>query len=281
MKALELQGVSSLRGRREAPTLTHSEEAGPAPGIPVLINLELPASIRCIPHETQVNVVPHVGLARGSVPSCPAPGSYSEENRDDEYHEINCNCVTHRHACLGGLRRRRDQRHRRQRRRRWWHGRCRRGGVEFCGAEEGIQKTLYDLPCALTIVDPPLQIPLAVELCAKASVPNNGLVQGVETAMTHSVDVSIDPAILGLLMMFVDDAALSAAATTMTITNGTTTEALNELPAPLVPIEPVFSLDTVDTNITATADPVTVALSAFEATITGLGDLQPGGDVHC
>jgi hypothetical protein len=116
-----------------------------------------------------------------------------------------------------------------------------------------------------------------VELCAKASVPNNGLVQGVETAMTHSVDVSIDPAILGLLMMFVDDAALSAAATTMTITNGTTTEALNELPAPIDPIEPVFSLDTFDTNITATADPVTVALSAFEATITGLGDLQPGG----
>ncbi len=149
------------------------------------------------------------------------------------------------------------------------------GGVEFCGAEEGIQKTLYDLPCELTIEEPPLQIPLAVELCAKASVPNNGLVQGVETAMTHSVDVSIDPAILGLLMMFVDDAALSAAATTMTITNGTTTEALNELPAPLDPIEPVFSLDTVDTNITATADPVTVAPSAFEATITGLGDLMP------
>jgi hypothetical protein len=153
------------------------------------------------------------------------------------------------------------------------------GGTGFCDPEEGFQTALYEIPCELSIdlTTPPIVVPLAIQLCAKASVPDDVLLQGMETPMTHTVDVFVDSDLFGMLPVFAPDAMLGAASTTMTITNGTTLQALNQLETAPIAIMPTFSLDTIDTNVTAESvdSPVQVELSAFLATITGLGDLVP------
>jgi len=127
---------------------------------------------------------------------------------------------------------------------------------------------LFDLELAITV---------------KASVePDGVLTQGVESALTHSADVSVP--LLSTLQSLAPDARTQLATVGISISNASPVEAQNELEGTPAEIAADFSLNTVDTATTAEGSgPVTLDLVAFAISLDGLVsatgmELVPGGE---
>jgi hypothetical protein len=119
-------------------------------------------------------------------------------------------------------------------------------------------------------------------ITVKASVwPDGVLTQGVESAVTHSADMSAP--LLETLAALAPGAQITLATVGLAVSNASPTEADNQLQGTPTNVTSDFSLNTVNTPTTADGNgPVTLDLVAFELSLDGLvtpagQELVPGG----
>jgi hypothetical protein len=143
------------------------------------------------------------------------------------------------------------------------------------------QEARYEMVCAFDTIAGLFDLELAITV--KASVePDGVLTQGVESALTHSADVSVP--LLSTLQSLAPDAQTQLATVGISISNASPVEAQNELEGTPAEIAADFSLNTVDTATTAEGSgPVTLDLVAFTISLDGLVsatgmELVPGGE---
>ncbi|MBW1904898.1 MAG: DUF3604 domain-containing protein [Deltaproteobacteria bacterium] len=145
------------------------------------------------------------------------------------------------------------------------------------------QEARYELVCTLdTSALGPVPVPIAITV--KASVePGGVLTQDVESAVTHSVDMSAP--LLETLASLAPGAQITVATAGLAISNASPAGANNQHESTPTNVTANFSLNTVDTLTTADGNgPVTLDLVAFEISMDGLvtpqgAELVPGGAV--
>jgi hypothetical protein len=143
------------------------------------------------------------------------------------------------------------------------------------------QEARYEMQCEFDTIAG--LFPLQIAMTVKASVEPDGMMpQGVETAVTHSADISVP--LLATLENLAPDARTTLATVGLSISNASPAEAQNELEGTPAEITANFFLNTVDTPATADGSgAVTLDLVAFTISLNGLVtaggmELVPGGE---
>jgi hypothetical protein len=142
------------------------------------------------------------------------------------------------------------------------------------------QEARYELSCEFDTIAGVFGLEIAITV--KGSVePDGVLTQGVESAITHSADISVP--LLATLGNLAPDARTTLATVGLSISNASPVEAQNELEGTPAEVTSNFALNTVDTPATADGSgPVTLDLVAFTISMDGLVtpagmELVPGG----
>jgi hypothetical protein len=157
------------------------------------------------------------------------------------------------------------------------------GIAEECivAGEEFQQEATYKMICQFEAIDRVFDLELTITV--KASVePGGVLTEGVETNVTHSAEM-LAP-LIATLPTLAPYAEISIATVGLAVSNAVPAQAQNELEGTPLPVVAGFSLNTVDTPMTADgAGPVTLDLVAYELAMTGLVtadgmELVPGGE---
>ena len=158
------------------------------------------------------------------------------------------------------------------------------GIAEECitdGSGDFQQEARYEMVCAFESIGQVFDLELTITV--KASVePDGTLTDGVETNVTHSAEMLMP--LIATLPSLAPDARITVATVGVSMSNASPAGAQNELEGTPTEVLPNFSLNTVDTPTTADGNgPVTLALVAFEFTMTGLitadgTELVPGGE---
>jgi hypothetical protein len=135
------------------------------------------------------------------------------------------------------------------------------------------QEARYELVCDLDTSAGVIGVAIAITV--KASVePDGVLTQDVESAVTHTADVSAP--LLDTLGAVAPGAQLTLATTGLAISNASPTAAQNELEGTPTNVTSNFSLNAVNTPTTADGNgPVTLDLVAWALSMDGL--ITPGG----
>jgi hypothetical protein len=123
-----------------------------------------------------------------------------------------------------------------------------------------------------------LPIPLPVTIRINADDP--GFSEGAESDLTTLLNYTVAPDIIELLPVLAPGAMISALSATVSVAGGTPA-AIEHGTADPLPIAPAaeFDSDTLITPVTPTSTSVELSVTSFTATINGLGDLVPGGEV--
>jgi len=156
------------------------------------------------------------------------------------------------------------------------------GLAEECIASESgfQQEARYELSCELETIAGIFAVPISITV--KGSVePDGVLTQGVESAITHSANMSAT--LLDTLAGLAPDARITLATAGLSVSNASPAEAQNELEGTPTEVTSNFALNTVDTPATADGNgPATLDLVAFAISMDGLVtpagmELVPGG----
>jgi len=137
------------------------------------------------------------------------------------------------------------------------------------------QEARYEVLCDLDTSAGVIAVPIAITVKASV-VPDGVLTQGVESAVTHTVEMSAP--LLETLATVAPGSQLTLATAGLAISNASPAGAQNELEGTPTDVTSNFSLNAVNTPTTADGNgPVTLDLVAFELSLDGLGSLVPGG----
>ena len=158
------------------------------------------------------------------------------------------------------------------------------GLAEACitdGGGDFQQEARYETVCELETIAGMFGVPITITV--RASVEPDGVfTQGVESAVTHSADMSAT--LLDTLAGLAPGARITLAAAGLSMSNASPAEARNELEGTPTEVVSNFSLNTVDTPTIAGGNgPVALDLVAFVISINGLVtpagmELVPGGE---
>jgi len=157
------------------------------------------------------------------------------------------------------------------------------GLAEACiaGGSGFQQEARYETQCEFETLAGVFGLQIAITV--KASVePDGVLTQGLESAITHSAEMSVP--LLATLALLAPDARTTLATVGLSISDASPAEAQNELEGTPAEITGEFLLNTADTPATANGSgPVRLDLVAFAISMNGLVtadgmELVPGGE---
>ena len=152
---------------------------------------------------------------------------------------------------------------------------CAAGGSGFQ------QEARYEMQCEFDTIAGLFGLEIAITVMGSVE-PDGVLTQGIESAVTHSADISVP--LLATLGNLAPDARTTLATVGLSISNASPVDAQNELEGTPTEVTADFLLNTVDTPATADGSgPVTLELVAFTISMNGLvtadgTELVPGGE---
>ena len=157
------------------------------------------------------------------------------------------------------------------------------GGAAGGGGEGGTGGIIsmegeYTFDCEIDLADQTLTVPVTIRITTAEAEP--GFAEGSDTELTTQLAYEVDPLIIELIPVFAPDSMISVVECDIAVT-GATPEPITHT-AEGLPFTPVgnFDSDTVVTTSQASegAELVELSISTFSTTITGLGELVPGGE---